>query len=281
MIRKRDKLSIRKKQQKMGLDDINTTVKQLKALKRIIQSEMRKAYRSYVESIINPADDPESHTGRKCVCTFIKHRKTDTVGIKSLCDKGRDVTKPVEIATLLNDNFQTIFTTETPVMPGLLSQPSPYTDMADINITESGMHNFLKSLNAHKVPGPDQISPCALKEMANVIAPILTAIFSKSFDSGIIPEDCKTANITPVFKKGKRSDAANYRPISLPCIACKLMEHILTSHIMKHANDHILYGLQHGFRGGRSCETQLVEFINALANNMQNGGQTCSHNGFL
>ena len=92
---------------------------------------MRKAYWSYVESIINPTDDPESHTGRKRFWTFIKHRKTDTVGIKSLCDKGRDVTKPVEIATLLNDNFQAIFTTETPVMPGLLSRPSPYTDMVD------------------------------------------------------------------------------------------------------------------------------------------------------
>ena len=193
----------------------------------------------------------------------------------SLCDKGRDVTKPMEIATLLNDNFQAIFTTETPVMPGLLSRPSPYTDMADINITESGVHNLLKSLNAHKALGPDQISPRVLKEMANAIAPILTAIFRKSYDSGIIPEDWKTANITPVFKKGKISDAANYRPISLTCIACKLMEHILTSHIMKHANDHnILYGLQYGFRGGRSCETQLVEFINDLANNMQNGGQT-------
>ena len=137
------------------------------------------------------------------------------------------------------------------------------------------MHNLLKSLNSHKTPGPDQISPRVLKEMANVIAPILTVIFRKSYDSGIIPEDWKTANITPVFKKGKRCDAANYRPISLTCIACKLMEHILTSHIMKHANNHnILYGLQHGFRGGRSCETQLVEFINDLANNMQNGGQT-------
>ena len=198
-----------------------------------------------------------------------------TVGIKSLCEKGRDVTKPVEIATLLNDNFQTIFTTETPVMPRLLSRPSPYTHMADLNITESGVHNLLKSLNALKAPGPDQISPRVLKKMANVIAPILTAIFRKSYDSGIIPEDWKTANITPVFKKGKRSDAANYRPISLTCIACKLMEHILTSQIMKHANDHnILYGLQHGFREGRSCETQLVEFINDLANNMQNGGQT-------
>ena len=276
LLRKRDRLSIRKKrQQKMGSDVINTTVKRLKALKRGIQCEMRKAYWSYVESIINPTDDPQSHTGRKRFLTSIKHRKTDTIGIKSLCDKGRDETKPAEIATLLNDNFQEIFTTKTLVRPDLLSRPSPYTDMADINITESGVLKLLKSLKARKAPGPDQISPCVLKEMANVIAPILTTIFRKSYDSGTVPEDWKTANITPVFKKGKRSDAANYRPISLTCIVCKLMEHILTSHIMKHANDHnILYGLQHGFRGGRSCETQLVEFIDDLAYNMQNGGQT-------
>lgn len=107
--RKRNKLSIKKKrQQEMGLDDINTTVKQLNALKRIIQYEMRKAYWSYVESIINPTDDPESHTGRKRFWTFIKHRKTETIEITSLCDKDKDVTKPVEIPTLLNDNFQAI-----------------------------------------------------------------------------------------------------------------------------------------------------------------------------
>ena len=71
--------------------------------------------------------------------------------------------------------------------------------------------------------------------MVNVIAPMLTAIFKKSLDSGVVPEDWKTANITPVFKKGKRSDAKlNYRPISLTCIAFKLMQHILTSHIMIH-----------------------------------------------
>ena len=54
-----------KQQQKMGLDDINTTVERLKALKKVIQCEMRKAYWSYVESIINPTDDQDSHTGRK------------------------------------------------------------------------------------------------------------------------------------------------------------------------------------------------------------------------
>ena len=45
------------------------------------------------------------------------------------------------------------------------------------------MLKLLKSLKAHKAPGPDQISPRVLKEMANVIAPILTTIFRKSYDS--------------------------------------------------------------------------------------------------
>ena len=77
--------------------------------------------------------------------------------------------------------------------------------------------------------------------MANVIGPISTAIFKKSFDSGVAPEDWKTANINLGFKKCKMSDAANYRPLSLTGIACKVMKHILTSHIMKHANDHNIF----------------------------------------
>ena len=93
---------------------------------------MRKAYWSYVN--LNPTDDQDSQTGRKRFRTFIKHYKTDTVGIKSLCDKGRGVIKPAEIATSLNDNFQAIFTTETLVMPDFLTRPSPYIDMVDIKI---------------------------------------------------------------------------------------------------------------------------------------------------
>ena len=55
----------------------------------------------------------------------------------------------------------------------------------------------------------------------------------------------------------------------------KLMEHIITSHIMGHADrNNILYLLQHGFRNKRSCETQLIEFINETSNNMASGKQT-------
>ena len=53
------------------------------------------------------------------------------------------------------------------------------------------------------------------------------------------------------------------------------MEHILASNIMSHGeNNNILYPLQHGFRRGRSCETQLIEFIDDLSSNLEEGQQT-------
>ena len=90
-----------------------------------------------------------------------------------------------------------------------------------------------------------------------------------------MPQDWRDANVCAIFKKGKKTIAANYRPISLTCICCKLFEHVMTRHVMQHAENHdILYGLQHGFRNGLSCETQLVEFIHDLAGNCHRGHQT-------
>ena len=92
-----------------------------------------------------------------------------------------------------------------------------------------------------------------MRETSSTIAPILTIIFQCSLDTGIIPDDWKTANIVPIHKKNDRSKPANYRPISLTCITSKLFEHIIASHIMQHLEiNGILYDLQHGFRQNRS-----------------------------
>ena len=72
-----------------------------------------------------------------------------------------------------------------------------------------------------------------------------------------------------IFKKGEKYDAANYRPVSLTCICCKTLEHILVSNINKHlALDSILADCQHGFRSQRSCETQLVQFVHDIISNL-------------
>ena len=81
--------------------------------------------------------------------------------------------------------------------------------------------------------------------------------------------------MSPIFKTGDKSDPANYRPISLTCVLCKVLEHLVASDLTKHlANSNILFELQHGFRKKRSCETQLVMLVDEISKNRQLGKQT-------
>ena len=77
------------------------------------------------------------------------------------------------------------------------------------------------------------------------------------------------SNVTPIFEKKEKYNAANYRPVSLTCICCKTLEHIIVININKHlAFESILANCQHVFQSQRSCETQLVQFFHDLVNNL-------------
>ena len=85
----------------------------------------------------------------------------------------------------------------------------------------------------------------------------------------------RKANVTPKYKKGDKSLASNYRPISQTCILCKVLEHILAYNIVRHLDGQgLMYSLQHGFREKRSCETQLIMLVEDLARNAGLGKQT-------
>ena len=71
--------------------------------------------------------------------------------------------------------------------------------------------------------------------------------------------------MTAIFKKGEKFKASNYRPVSLTSICCKIQEHVITSNVLKHLDEHnILTDCQHGFRARRSCETQLLTLAQEL-----------------
>ena len=80
-----------------------------------------------------------------------------------------------------------------------------------------------------------------IKEFADEISSSLTAIFQKSLDSGTVPDDWRSANVSAIFKKGDRFKASNYRPVSLTSLCCKVQEHIITSNILKHLEEHDTY----------------------------------------
>ena len=141
-------------------------------------------------------------------------------------------------------------------------------------MTSIGVEKLLSNLNASKAAGPDQLSGKLLKATACESAKILQVIFQRSLDTGELPADWKNALITPVFKKASRSDPANYRPISLTCISCKLLEHNVNMHILNHLDEHkILADSRHGFRKRRSCDTQLLLTCHDLSSVVNDCGQ--------
>ena len=132
---------------------------------------------------------------------------------------------------------------------------------------------YIVSLNVNKAPGPDSKSPKVLSIAASELAEPITILFRKSLASGSIPSEWKTAHVTPIFKKGSKSAVNNYRPVSLTCIICKLMEKIVRKHIMDHLVDNNLISEhQHGFVPGRSCITQLLEVMDYWTEALDEGG---------
>ena len=97
----------------------------------------------------------------------------------------------------------------------------------------------------------------------------------KSFSPSPLPSEWPKENVFPIYKKGDKCSPVNYRPISLTCILCKILEHIVASNVVKHLDSNqILYYLQHGFRSKRSCETQLTMLIEKTHTNLKEGKQT-------
>lgn len=94
--------------------------------------------------------------------------------------------------------------------------------------------------------------------MAHAVTQARTKIFQASIDQAQTQEDWKTANVSPIFKKGDKSKPTNYRPVYLTSVGCKVVEHI-HSHLMKFFEyQNILTDYQHRFRKKRSCEFQLI-----------------------
>ena len=268
LVKKRHKLYLRARKSKDP--DVKIHYKRFRAH---VQKVLRDAYWKYVSNIFtfeNDSSDPNtSKPGKiKKFWSFVKSLKKDAYGITSLRENGILKTDSKEKANICNRQFQSAFTREDDSDPPSKGA-SPFSSMGDITVDPKGVTKLLDGLNVHKASGPDGLNARVLKECSNEISSILALIYNESLARGEGPDEWRQANVSPVFKKGEKYDAANYRPVSLTCICCKTLEHILVSNINKHlALDSILADCQHGFRSQRSCKTQLVQFVHDIISNL-------------
>ena len=91
-------------------------------------------------------------------------------------------------------------------------------------------------------------------------------------NEGVIPAFWKSSAIVPIFKKGSRCNALNYRPVSLTSVPCKTMERIIIGKLQEYLDTiSILSPEQFGFRSGRTTTDQLLLAYNEVSLAMDKG----------
>ena len=177
-------------------------------------------------------------------------------------ENGELITAPREQATILNEFYSSVFTAGD-TDDGQQGEKRDAGCLDEIIITEERVRLTIEGLKEDSASGPDGIPPRVIKEMKNEIAEPLAILFRKSLETEKIPDDWRLAEVTPIFKKGSKADPGNYRPVSLTNVIGKMMERIVKDDIVTYIEkNQLISDTQHGFRSGRSPQTNLIEFQN-------------------
>ena len=232
-----------------------------KSHQRATLSALRSARWSYIGGMLS---DSEETGNSKPFWRYVKSQRQDNCGVSPLKHDGELHSDSQSKADILNHQFSSVFTTDD-VHADTVLEGSSIPPVANLKICEKGVAKLLCEVDPSKAGGPDELPCRILRELAEDIAPILTDIYTQSLSSRELPSTWKSAYNSPIFKKGAICEAENYRPVSLTCIPCKTLEHIICSHLRSHLDKYgALSPYNHGFRKYHSCDTHLILTIQDL-----------------
>ena len=197
--------------------------------KRATQKCIRASHWRHINTVL---DESLKEGNSKPFWKYVKSKRVDSIGISALKENGLLFEDSRSKAEILLKQFSSVFTREDTSKPIPNIKDSSFPSIENISIQEAGVLKLLQGINVNKAAGPDNLPNKLLKTCAEEIAPLLTNIFQLSLNSSVLPFDWKIANVTPIFKKGDKHTASNYRPVSLTSVCCKLLEHIVCRHIL-------------------------------------------------
>ena len=258
-----------------------------KAYSNMIVKLKRKAIILYDRDKIAEFGNDKSKTWQY-VNEIMNRKKKRRSAIKSLINKeGVEVTDEQEVTNCLNEHLSSVGKNmaESEMLndQGDLKNPIEYitTRVEDSisleNTTKTEILELILGLNAKKACGFDEINNKIIKRSSSTVAPFLETLFNAVMKQGVYPDCFKTAQVTPLYKGGDKSNLNSYRPISLLPAIGKLLEKIIFVRMMNFLIEKsILSERQFGFRPKFSTEYAILDIYEKLLKNLDDGLTSCA-----
>jgi hypothetical protein len=195
---------------------------------------------------------------------FVNKRMSCKHGIGALTKHdGGYATGDADRANLLNNFFSSVCTIDNGVIPDFDSVAGDNVTLDHVEFSREAVLRTVKQLKMNGSCGPDGLPPLLYKNLAQCISEPLALMFDSFMSVGRIPDEWRRAFVTPIYKGGLAADVSNYRPISLTCVACKIMERVITRRILFYLHEHrLISNEQYGFLSGRSTTLNLLDALN-------------------
>ena len=254
LMRKRCKLR-KKMERELNPIQSSTLKNQLKELElKISKSHEDEMMRVEGEAIDAIRDNS------KFFFTYAQSKAKTRTGIGPLSNGTELVQDPLEMSELLRVQYESVFTSPLATRPNNILEHLERETLENFHLELSDFHKAAKTLRNGSSAGPDGIPALLIKKLIGVLAEPFKVIWTESMQTGVIPRILKRGKITPIYKGGDRMIASNYRPVTLTSHCIKMYEKIIVQKMTRYLEDNNLYNSgQHGFRGGRSCLTQLID----------------------
>lgn len=236
----------------------------------------KKAFRKAVSNYELGLAANMGETGSKPFWSYVSSKtkcKDSNLTLKDP-ETGEITVDRIKCANILASHFDSVYSKprdsyDLPTLP----LPSQSDQLTTVLFDSESIHSFLKRKSDFSSPGHDQLQYIVYSKGGSILHEHLAMLFQRSLREGKLPAEWKHAHVTPIWKrKGSKLDPSNYRPISLCPSVCKIMEGVINDKIMEFmAEKNLLDDNQHGFTPGRSCGTQILDFVDFVTDALNSG----------
>ena len=251
-----------------------------KSFKRNLRYALRRAEAEYYESAIQANRNNIKKTWE--ILNNLMGRNTERRAIYEICVRDSKLTQTSEICEAFNEYFTNVGENIAAEIPqsdsdiqSFLSNNYPQS-MFFTPVTEGEVIICLSKLK-NSSPGPDTLHPQLIKDNYHSLVKPIRHFINLSLHQGIVPDQLKKANVSPIHKGGDTESVNNYRPISVLNSLSKILERMVYNRLIEYLNSHsILSNSQFGFRKKHSCEMALTLATEFIRESLDSGSHVIS-----